>query len=369
MIIDGKINDYNDIIKMINGVFYKKFSDLLPKLYKDRETTANYHILIKDKNKISATLALVPNKLIVGDKKLSCGGIGMVAVSRSSRGKGYMDTLMRHAVNKGQSLNMDFIYLSGNRQRYERYGFIPSGSKLELLFYDFNASYIKKVDNYSFKIIESDFSNMSTLYDLYINQEVYFNRTYDDFYDTLISWQNVPYAVYLKGELKGYFVYNKKDKFIEEIVLSRDTNAVHCVCALIKDFSLKKLKVSLSTWSHNLKGDLIDFANSFSINYACNILVLNYKNVIETLLNNKLKSTNLPTCSLIVDIINVARYKIIIINNIATVDNTEEEADITFSECEANMAMFSAYGSFADIPAVFKSIFPLSLCMPSCDNV
>ncbi len=62
---------------------------------------------------------------------LRVGGIGTVCVDGRSRGKGHLALLMQDAQERMQAAGCDIAMLGGQRQRYERFGYVPAGAHWE----------------------------------------------------------------------------------------------------------------------------------------------------------------------------------------------------------------------------------------------
>lgn len=126
----GLSNDQEAIIHLGNYVFDTDFPALLPKLYSPSVNTATSHFLAEEEDGIKALVGSFPLDLHVLDYDLKGFGIGTVCVDPDARSKGYMKQLMTNALAEMHEEKADFAVLGGQKQRYEYFGFTPSGTHL-----------------------------------------------------------------------------------------------------------------------------------------------------------------------------------------------------------------------------------------------
>ena len=94
----GKKEYTKQLIEVLDDVFFfddeetprRDFMSLLPKLYKDEYEPAYNNLVVMEGEDIKAAIGLYPLKFVAAGRELKVSGIGNVAVTRDSRGKGYM---------------------------------------------------------------------------------------------------------------------------------------------------------------------------------------------------------------------------------------------------------------------------------------
>lgn len=209
----GKRSDREDIIDFINMVFSQTgqphdFKALLPKLYADDTDTSADHFLAKENGKIKAVVGLFPTYTTVGGIRLKLGHIGSVSVHKYARGKGYMKQLMTMAIDAAAKGGYDALVLGGMKNRYQYFGFQPTGAAAKYSFIPENFSHQYKGghDAISFERMEDEHSKyISEIRALYKKRPVWTDRGDDrQFFKVLCSWNGTPYAVIKNGNFAGY---------------------------------------------------------------------------------------------------------------------------------------------------------------------
>ena len=130
----GCAGELPDILDFANYVFSQSsqphdFRRLLPKLYGENSGSEGYHYLVREDGRIRAMVCAMPLSLLVAGKPLRAAGIGTVSVHPYARGKGYMKALMNRAMEDLKTQGYAMAFLGGMRQRYEYFGFTPTGTR------------------------------------------------------------------------------------------------------------------------------------------------------------------------------------------------------------------------------------------------
>lgn len=121
------------LIAMANRVFSNPcnstdFESMIPKVYApDRETSALQYIALDDAERICGLIAMLPDRIHVGDDTLKCAFICTVSVIPECRGQGIMIELMKQWEDEARREGMDILMLDGLRQRYQHYGYALGG--------------------------------------------------------------------------------------------------------------------------------------------------------------------------------------------------------------------------------------------------
>lgn len=378
----AKPEEYEDIIDFINYVFSQNacphdFKKLLPKLYADGRNFAEYHYLITEEEKIKALVCAMPISCRMGENSLKACCIGMVSVHPYARSKGYMKELMSYVIEEVKAQGCQYIFLGGQRQRYEYFGFEPSGVQLEFTVTDINLRHsLKELDAARVKLVSLKEDGLAgKAYSLYEAQKNRVLRKEEEFYDILCSWQGEPKGVLLDSEFIGYLCL-RKDGGIAELVLEH-SDYYPCV--------LKALFAHTGKESHNfavspLEKDKINIlgqiAEGFHIGTCENYRILDWKGVLQAFLEAKADVFLLAEGSLTLAIEDNI-LDITVKENRPGVQITEKEPDLTFTALEATAMLFSYAGEFrltqygeglnAGKRSCIKSWFPLPLTVSSND--
>ncbi len=104
------------------------FPTLLPKLYGPGADSAPLHTVLYEDGAPAGLYCLKIQDFNIAGTALRVGGIGTVCVDGRSRGKGHLALLMQDAQERMQAAGCDIAMLGGQRQRYERFGYVPAGA-------------------------------------------------------------------------------------------------------------------------------------------------------------------------------------------------------------------------------------------------
>ena len=123
---------YDDYMRFINEVFKfqtpeSQFENLLPKLYQPHFAPQKSSYVVTEDSEIVAAVGAYDHQISVCGIDIPCRGIGNVAVSSRTRGKGYMKDCMSAALSDMQKEGIALSTLGGRRQRYQYFGYDKAG--------------------------------------------------------------------------------------------------------------------------------------------------------------------------------------------------------------------------------------------------
>ncbi len=136
-----------DIIDFINYVFSQNsrphdFKKMCPDVYAcDRPFWEEHYVAVED-GKICATVMIMDETRELAGEIVKIGHVEQVSVHPYRRGKGYMQKLMGMALEDMISSGYDCSLLSGQRQRYEYFGYEPANYRY---VYEINKTNIRHV--------------------------------------------------------------------------------------------------------------------------------------------------------------------------------------------------------------------------------
>ncbi|MEG1295040.1 MAG: GNAT family N-acetyltransferase [Niameybacter sp.] len=369
----GTPAEYDDLLDFGNYVFKIDFKALLPKLYDHQEHLAPYHFIAKEGNRIKAMVGCFPLDLNVGTHHLKGMGIGTVSVHPYSRRQGFMKHLMTNALDFMQAEQADFAILSGQRQRYEYFGFAPTGVMMRFVVDQVNLAHksITHTDSFTLR----PFDDLTSLELQHISKWhhsklLFSSRPLENFITICKTWQAQPFAFYQDGVLKGYIIIadtNVLDFYIEE------TSLLGPLLSLtLSQQNLGGLSLSVGPHDQDLITYLMDFAENYSISTATHLNILNYETFIRTFLALKSSYTSLEKGRLILEIKDVATLLIEIGEQIQ-VTPTDQAPHISLSHLEATHFLCDPMRfipeELRDLTALIYSWFPLPFSFCSIDNV
>lgn len=345
----GSLEDAEDIIDFANYVFSQDscphdFKELLPKLYSSERNYAPYHYLIKDTDKIKAMICALPIDYQTPMQVLKTACIGTVSVHPYARGKGYMKVLMEQILEDMKTEGYSFLFLGGQRQRYEYFGFTPSGVQLEFTITTTNI-------RHSFKASPRPLLQLVPLAEgvlidqahaLYETQPFRMARSKQDFYDILCSWQSKPYAVISEDKFAGYLVLRPGGTVTE--LLMKDSALYPCV---LEELFQMTGKDTLYFPVSSTEMDKIEFFMKLAENWRITtnecVCVLDWPAVIKALLSLKAMHESLPEGLLHITIDDTP-LEITVYEQTPTVKISQETAGIHFTSLEAASLLLSYAG-------------------------
>lgn len=337
-IVDAKKRDFDELLKFENKVFKIDFSKKVSKVYAYPETAA-LHGIYKDNGKIAGAVLVYPGKLFLPTGCLVTSGIGSVAVAKSQRGKGIMNSLLLYSNQKGLENGADVGILSGYRGRYERYGYVPCGIRHSTEISDHFLLKHLAEKNFSFKS-PADEKELGEIDELHKSLPAFHEREREKLLSVLSTWNSEPLLILDENkETAGYLIYKEDENAVSELVLKNSSDASDVLYAFGK---AKKLKRSFSLWISPVQPQLLKevlmFAEHYGIETAASIKIFNYKNFIEKLFSLKQSLVPLPEGSLVLKL-GEKKLEIALKNGSVTVTETEKEPALSFSEKEAVLAL------------------------------
>lgn len=200
----------NEIIDFIDYVFSKEhrphdFASLLPKLYGPNCNAAEHHVVVREDNRIVATLICYPVNLRIKEKTYVILGVGSVSTHPSARGRGYMRMMMSFVDQRAKELGAAVAVLTGQRQRYQYYGFDCGGYQLRAELEQMNVRHaLRDVSTQGLAIVPMTQEHVPAAMELMKRQPCYCERTEKDFIDILRTWYSQPMTVLKDGKVAGY---------------------------------------------------------------------------------------------------------------------------------------------------------------------
>lgn len=368
----GKKEHEADILDFANFVFSQAhrphdFKRLLPKVYA-QEGFAPMHALAVDENKrIRGMAALLEGKMLFKGESLSYGYVGTVSVHPYSRGEGHMKKIMPMLKEKAEKKGLDFLVLSGNRQRYRYFGFENALSEMSFSITKDNIRHeLSELDDaYSFENMQA--KDESFVKDLYFSLEnrgaVIFDRR--DFLNTLKSWDRLPYIIYKGNERIGYTIGDNSWNIFEAVLYDNSL-----LLAVIKAWHRKAgspNSFSFVPSDYEQRAMVGALAQSYSIRHSQMINVLSFERLLLFVLSYNLKLKPCFDFKLSVSFAG-ERLNIEVNNGKISVCKADSEPEIVLSHDEAVRMLFEPYSDKSKLPNGLKALLPFEMPFPSADS-
>lgn len=297
MIRKGKIGEGNRVRDFADMCFFtetseERFETLLPKLYGEPEKTVKDHILLENDGRLKGLI--LPQTMIwkAGDRELLTGHIGTVCVSPDYRERGAMSRLMKTAVEELEKAGCVCIVLNGQRQRYEHYGFVPTGGKIQFVFRPAN---VKEEQAEGYELREFTQEDLEEIEKLFCKNVLHMKRKKRDFSEILRSWSAQPLVLWNKdNKICGYctVVSQEKKAAIAELRLTDEKHLKPFLkCLFKKGFSQTVINIATGTEEYAEAKSLCEYYNILP---CFNIRILQFAPLVEALLEQKSRRIRLP---------------------------------------------------------------------------
>lgn len=347
----GKKEEFEDIIDFANYIFSQNvrphdFKSLLPKLYADGKNSSEYHYLAKENGKIRAMVCAQPLEHLTPGAVLKAACIGMVSVHPYERGKGYMKELMHLAIEDLKAAGCAYLFLGGQRQRYEYFGFERAGLQLDFTVTAANIRHcFKDIDLKGTELVPlTEETMLDKAYACYETQPYRMKRSREDFHSILCSWESIPYAI-LQQERFGGYVVIRSDGTVTELLLTETELYPYVLKALFSSGERESRNFLFSPAEKEKTDFFLKIAETWRLSLCENCMIVDWAAVLEAFLCQKAEYERLPEGEVILGI-DAAALKITVNGNKPFVCETSEEVDLAMSALEATALCFSGAGEY-----------------------
>ncbi len=380
----AKKEDREKLIAMLDDIFFtddpeetkRNFVELLPKLYKEKYDPAYNNFVCMEDGEFKGAVGLFPFYFNAGGEKLLISGIGNVAVSRDSRGKGYMIDCMNQCLDQMKRDETVISILGGQRQRYGFFGYEPMGTRLSFKINRRNIAYILGKDYKTTftakKLSENDTEHLKKIDELYRSSGVYCDRPVEDYFDILCSWRSVPYAVLDGDKFAGYFVWRKFGG-IQEMKAVNVEDTLNLILCALNTMGADELSYELPPYEQDACEYMMKCYDGVSYNHSEMVNVFNYKKFIKATLGVKASRLNLGEGSLVLLIHGYKgdeQLKITVKGSSVFVEETTDTPDFELEHHDAMRMLGGIYNKNRNtLPPFAQNWFPLDFFLSSQDNV
>ncbi len=385
----AKTGDYENLLDFGNYVFHIDFKALLPKLYDGNPERAQEHILVTEPREQGESIRAMVGSfwipLSVAGKEIKVRGIGTVSVHPYDRGKGYMKLAMHRAIEEAKAEGVDFMVLSGRRQRYQHYGFDTCASHYT---FTLTPSVYTQLTRFGVEGITSPVSvekyrlldgEESAAYEkecrfLYESQPVFAQRK--NFFETARSWKSEVRVLLKDGIFAGYAVFgNVYGRYtVNEILLNEPDFAA--VLAVYREIAGGKEAVTfiLQPFQEQLIHTMTLLAEDVQYVSGYGINVFNFAKVAAAFLQVKADTETLMNGSYVFRIPGEASVRLQVKDGKVSAENVseQEKADITLSHLQMMNFLFAPSGRIGvrgGQPELEKNWLPIPVCFSEQDNV
>ncbi|MFC5466983.1 GNAT family N-acetyltransferase [Lederbergia graminis] len=346
-------DEREDLLDLANIAFGFDFEPVMSKVYGEEfDSTAITKVAVDEKNRIRAQVAVLSQELNVLDFTLQAGYLGTVSVHPRSRGEGHMKTLMQMWLEELQGTH-DLIVLSGQRQRYEYFGFTIGGVKVKYSVNNSNVRHALKeipIDGITFKPLFEVEGAPSFVVKVNSERAAYVVRDQDNLQRILATFHEVALGVMKEDKLIGYVLTNKKGNEISEFACVNKEDILKVVKAYIQYADVEWVHITTPEYDLDLNASLGRFAENYVIETCDMYNILNFANVLEAYLTIKYKTTGLAQgeFSAILDGQPVTAR---VDENGVTVERSAQQGALELNKQEAQTLLLTPHGRYLEIDA------------------
>ncbi len=373
----AKDSEFDEILAKSNIIFggdgnTDYFQGYHPKLYVARNS-ASEHLVVDGEDGIEGILGVFPARLQVLDTILTVDGFGTMGVIKSARGKGHMNDPMNTAVATS-SARADLAFLGGRRQRYEYFGFTPSGVQLSFSFNRDNAKHsldISKASEISFELLEEcDSTSLSRIKELYRRRPAYALRDDKLLFATLHTCRSQVYKVLRCGEFYGYISCGGENRVINEIELCDNKRIALVLASYLERFELRGVAVSCVFEFDRDKLEALEaVAENYSLVCCENFQIFNFEKVVDAFIRLKGTYTDLLDSKACFEIEGYGKLTVEVKDGVGRAYLSDEAADIKLSRLAATRLFFGLPARVLRYPNISAEMManlplPLFYCRP-----
>lgn len=359
---NAKKEEYYEFIDLINYVFKVDFEKVLPKTFNINYDFQNITKVAEDeKGKLIAGVCVLPQQITVGKNSLKADFLGGVAVHPRHRGENHMKALINMWLDEMKD-SCDMSVLTGQRQRYEYFGYTPGGVQWEYTVNTHNIRHALKdisCKEIVVKPLAESEGGCEFVADFNNRRAVNVYRNADDVDKIMYCYRQHPFCVYENGNIIGYFVTSLNREEISEFALCDYKNTKKVLKAYFEYFKTEKVTVMLPEYEKELHKELIGFAEDYKSKPNCNANIFNFANVIKAYLKLKNETHKLSYGKLSV-VLDNQPVTITVDDSGVTVENKAEDDAVVLDKLKAQELLLTHKGRYMDID-VPCDWFPLPL--------
>jgi predicted N-acetyltransferase YhbS len=290
--------DYEELIDFCNYVFSHAhkptdFPALLPKLYRPEYFSPGSHYVVRENGRIRAVVGAYPLCLNILGTALPARGIGMVSVHPYARTRGYMRTLMKMALEDMRRDGIAFSLLGGQRQRYEYFGYTPSGLRMVFECRRTNVRHALGKDfspAFSITPLNENSKELENIYLLHQSKAARFERDAKKLFDILSSWNCRVYALSDKNGFAGYLVSGEAGTAIPEINLKEPARMVEAAGCFLHYMDQDQVFADVQPWETEKLEAFSAFAENCRVTTSYNFIIFDWLPLLSALLRLKIAS-------------------------------------------------------------------------------
>lgn len=285
-----------ECIDLANLVFRLDFETLIPKAYdKSVDSSAMHKVAVDEQGRLRAQVAVYPESLTVCDHALRTGYLGTVSVHPRARGEGHMKVLMNLWLEELRN-TCDMVVLSGQRQRYEYFGFTLGGVKFKYSVAEANVRHGLRgvVDTgISFSPLFEMEGGAEFAHNMNTSRLAYVERNLEQLPFIFSTFCQKALGVLDQGNLIGYLVVNEAGDEIAEFAVENTEDILRTLKVYMAYSRAERITIVTPEYDLPLNAALGGIAEDLVIENSDMYHILDFANVLKAYLTLKLKTTGI----------------------------------------------------------------------------
>ena len=125
-------DEFPEMMELLDRYFSYEHGGMAARLpYSYDPSRMENHAIVREDGRIVSHVGAFPQTLVIGGEEIECWGFGGVATHKRYRGNGYMSDLIDFWFDRMETRNVPLAELSGNRQRYNHFGWEAAGREFQ----------------------------------------------------------------------------------------------------------------------------------------------------------------------------------------------------------------------------------------------
>ncbi len=364
-----------ELFEMLNYTFGhngidKNFETMFPALYKESQEPEKHNLIVRENGKLVAAVGVFPRKIRVGEETLESWGIGNVAVHPAYRGRGYMQQLMKLALEKMLEAGIDMSDLGGQRQRYQYFGYeidcppVYFRTTKRTVNHHFRQGTGRQLDLHV--MTPDDTAYWDAAYALHEKSACRVLRGRELFPDVTVSHYNKAVAVLENGHFLGYYTGELTELSLED---PADLPAV--LAEYVGRYG--EVTFPIAPWDTEMLRIASDFCEEASAKNREKCTIFHFKKVISAYLKLEAGYLTLPEGSrsyLVKGFAGDEAFTVTVRGGQPSVTPcAPEEAETVLEHCEAINFFFGIYSDRRRSDPFARAMFPLPMYFTRADHV
>ena len=374
--------DWEEGLTFLNGVFGEHrphdFATLLPSIYQPTEEFMACNHAVREDGNIRAVVGLFPIEWQVGDTRLKVGGIGGVSTHESVRGKGYMQLLMEHCVERMKAEGYHLSWLGGQRQRYGYSGYEKCGQQLQVSVTQTNVRHVPgDGELLHFEPITAENTTwIDTARQLHAAQLVYCRRGGCDVFPRfLASWYHRPHAALDNTDnMVGYLVADEEGGNVMELLARDPSTELTIARSWVQSRKDDGVRFDIPPTRFELLRDLSAIGESMGVGASGNWQIYDWAATVKALLQVRGVGGALAHGEIVVGIEGYGNLRVQVAGAKVSCQKVTDAPAVTWDTFTAMRVFFGPLPppAVTDVPAALAPLLgwcPLPLSWPKQDGV